>query len=260
MFNVNTFKKALTTQWLGRSLLFFEELDSTNTYVKQLPGEEISHGLLCLTNYQAHGRGQYKKNWESQPGKNLTCTLTFIPAQTDRFHILTLGCAKSIIEEIEDRTGLHANIKWPNDVYIGDKKAGGLLTESTFGGNKVDRLLVGIGLNINQEYFSSHLQEKASSLKMLTGKSYSRERFLAGLLGRIEYEYGRWHKQDTSLLKEINQKILGYGQWIKLQVDGEIRQEPAKLLGVNEQGQLVVVNEEGEIETFSYEQIRVITD
>lgn len=226
--------------------------------MKKLPGEEISHGLLCLTNHQTKGRGQYEKNWESQPGQNLTFTLTFIPAQTSRLHILTLACAKDIIEEIEDLTGLEANIKWPNDVYIEGKKVGGLLTESTFSGNNIDRLLVGIGLNINQEYFSDHLQGKATSLKLLTGKNHSREIFLANLLSRVEYGYGRWYKQDVSLLKEINQKIIGYGQWVKLRIDDEIRSEPAKLLGVNERGQLAVVNQEGEIETFSYEQIRVI--
>ena len=260
MFRVNIFKKALSTRWLGHDFSFFEELQSTNTYAKKLPRSEITHGSLYLANYQSKGRGQYEKKWEARPGKNLTFTLVFIPQQNSSFHILTLACAKAIIDGIGERTGLKASLKWPNDIFVENKKVGGLLTESTFSGNKIDRLLVGIGLNINQEVFSEELQDKASSLKLLVGKELSREQFLADLLSRIEYAYARWHKQDRSLLKEINQKIQGYGQWVTLQIDKEIRDEPAKLLGVNEYGQLAVINREGEIETFSYEQIRVIAD
>lgn len=260
MFELKTFKNALTTQWLGQSLLFFEELDSTNTYLKHLAHEEIAHGLLCLTNYQTHGRGQYEKNWESQPGKNLTFTLTLLPGESNRFHIITLAFARCIVDEFESITGEELYIKWPNDIYFGERKIGGLLTESTFSGSKIERVLVGIGLNVNQEYFSSELQEKAVSLFQIIEAEYSREKLLANLLSRMEYAYGRWQKRDVSLLKKINQKIKGYGKWVQLQVNGNISDHPVKVLGVNEKGRLLVVNEEGEIEKFSYEQIRILAD
>lgn len=260
MFQLNTFKNALSTQWLGQSLLFFEELDSTNTYLKHLAHDEISHGLLCLTDYQTHGRGQYEKNWESQPGKNLTFTLALLPGENNRFHIITLAFARCIIDEFEDLTGGELCIKWPNDIYFGDRKIGGLLTESTFSGNKIERVLVGIGLNVNQEYFSRELREKAVSLFQVTGTEQSRERLLANLLSRMEYAYGRWQKRDVSLVKAINQKIKGYGTWVQLQVNGEMCDHPVKVLGVNEKGRLLVLNEEGEIEKFSYEQIRILAD
>lgn len=260
MFQLNTFKNALSTQWLGRSVLFFEELDSTNTYLKHLSRDELSHGLLCLTNYQTHGRGQYEKNWESQPGRNLTFTIALFPTENNRFHVITLAFARCIVEEFEDILGEEVCIKWPNDIYVGDKKIGGLLTESTFSGNKVDRVLVGIGLNVNQEYFSETLQNKAVSLYQITGKEQSRERLLANLLSRMEYAYGRWQKRDVSLVKAINQKIIGYGCWVQLQVNDSICDHPVKVVGINEKGRLLVVNEEGEIEKFSYEQIRILTD
>jgi len=260
LFEVNTFKKALTTQWLGHNVLYFEELESTNSYLKKLPEGEISHGLLCLVDRQTRGRGQYEKSWDSQPEKNLTFTIALKPKENGRFHIFTLVCAKAIIDELEDEYGLSPYIRWPNDICVGDKKIAGLLTESTFSGNKIDRLLVGIGLNVNQEHFPENLQDIAGSLKLLTGYELSREQLLASLLSRIEYGYGRWHKRDMTLLKEINQKIEGYGQWVTLKIGNEIRKEPAKLLGINERGQMAVINPEGEIETFSYEQIRIIAD
>lgn len=260
MFDVNTFKKALTTRWLGHDLVYFQELDSTNTYLKKLPGREISHGLLCLVDSQTKGRGQYNKSWETKPGKNLTFTIAFKPSESGRFHIVTLVCAKAIIDELEDRYGLNPYMKWPNDIFVGDKKIAGLLTESTFSGNKIDRLLVGIGLNVNQEDFPKELMNIAGSLKLLTGEKISREELLASLLSRMEYGYGRWHKRDQSQLKEINQKIEGYGRWVKLKIGDKIREKPGKLLGINEKGQMTIINPEGEIETFSYEQIRIIAD
>ncbi len=260
LFQVTTFKNALSTQWLGRSLLYFEELQSTNTYLKQLPREEINHGLICITDNQTKGRGQYEKNWESQPGKNLTFTIALTPNQNNRFHVITLAFARCIVEELEELTGLESFIKWPNDIYVNGKKVGGLLTESVFSGNKIDRVLVGIGLNINQQYFSEELQHMAASLFLLTDKEFEREILLAHLLSRMEYAYGRWQKIDTSLLKEVNQKIIGYGKWVKLQVNGEIWEESLKVIGINEMGQLLVINEEGEIEKFSYEQIRILAD
>lgn len=259
MFDVATFKHQLTTQWLGQAMLFFKKLKSTNSYVKQLPAEEISHGLLCLADDQTHGRGQYQKKWESEPGQNLTFTLTFKPAGNSHFHILTLACAKAVIDQIGHTAGLQGTLKWPNDIYVGDKKLGGLLTETTFSGNSIERLLVGLGLNINQTQFPDHLQHKATSLCLLTDKKYSREQFLSELLSRVEYEYGRWHKRHLALLKEINQKVEGYGQWIRLCVNGKKYDAPVKLLGMNEDGQLVVLDEDGTIKTFSYEQIRLIT-
>ncbi|MDX1585267.1 MAG: biotin--[acetyl-CoA-carboxylase] ligase [Balneolaceae bacterium] len=260
MFDVNTFKNALTTRWLGHEVLYFKELDSTNSYMKKLPGDKIDHGLLCLADSQTEGRGQYNKSWDAAPGKNLTFTLAFKPGESSRFHIVTLVCAKAIIDEIKNRYGLKPYIKWPNDIIVEEKKIAGLLTESTFCGNKVDRLLVGIGLNVNQEEFPSRLKDIAASLKLLTGQMISREELLASLLSRMEYGYGRWHKRDSSLLKEINKNIEGYGRWVTLSINGVEREEPGKLLGINEKGQMTIINPEGEIETFSYEQIRIITD
>lgn len=94
----------------------------------------------------------------------------------------------------------------------------------------------------------------------MTGKPVEREHFLCELLSRIEYEYGRWLKNSTSLLKEINTHIDGYGKWVTLNINGTLRKEKSKLVGIDEDGRLVVIDEDGTIEKFAYEQIRLITD
>lgn len=262
MFDVEKFKHVLDTQWLGQSLLYFDKLESTNAYLKSLSSDQISHGLLCIADYQTRGRGQYERKWETSPGENLTFTLAFKPTVKNRFHVLTMACAASAVEQIIDTTGLPAQIKWPNDVYVKGKKVGGLLTETIFNGNKLDRVLVGIGLNVNQQAFSKDIRNKASSLYRLSenGKKYDLEAFLSDFLQRMEYSYGRWQKRNSDLIKQINKKIIGHGEWVRLNVNDTVRDEKAKLIGINEEGQLVVIDEEGGIETFSYEQIRLLTD
>lgn len=260
MFDLKKYNRALNTRWLGHNINYFGELDSTNTYLKKLPAEDVTHGQICFADHQTQGRGQYERNWETKPGKNLTFTLVFRPSNPSRFHVLTLACARATVDEIEAATRHEAFIKWPNDIVINSKKAGGLLTEAVFNGNKFDRLLIGVGLNINQDRFSSGLQPKATSLKKVMGKDLERERFLGRLLSRIEYEYMRWHKHNNEQLISINQKIIGYGQWIRLQVNGHEYSGQHKLLGINQKGELTAVTKDGDLETFSYEQIRLITD
>lgn len=261
-FDLTAFEKNLSTQWLGQSVCYFEELDSTNSFAKSMATDEVQQGMVCLTDNQTKGRGQYERNWESKSGKNLTFSLVFRPQTSERFHVLTLACALAIVEQLNELIDENpcTSIKWPNDVMLNKKKIAGLLTESVFNGNKPDRLVVGVGLNVNQCNFSQEVSEKATSISLEKGKQISREKLLSDLLGRIEYKYSLWHRQKTDLLKSINQNIIGYGQWVGLKVNEEQRHGSYKLLGINEKGKLLLLNNDGGIESFSYEQIRLVTD
>lgn len=260
-FDKSKFLKQLNTQWLGHSIRYFEELPSTNTYLKKLSNSDIDHGLLCLTDHQTKGRGQYERKWESEKGKNLTFSLALTPADTGRFHVLTLVCALSIVEKLNAFLNAScAAIKWPNDVILNNKKTAGILTETVFSGNKFDRLIIGIGININQEKFSADVAEVATSVSLEKEENINREQFLADLLNRIEYKYIQWEQQQSSLIKTINRNIIGYGQWVGLKVDDEMQNELYKLLGIDENGSLLMLNRDGGIDTFSYEQIELVTN
>lgn len=258
MFDEQRFHSLLETGWLGRDSRLFGELESTNTHLKKLPAEQIGHGTLCLADHQTRGRGQYERRWESAPGENLTFTLCFRPPEADRLHVLTLAAALGLLRQAEEETGGRPALRWPNDLLLEGRKCGGLLTEAVFSGNRLDRVLVGIGLNVNQSDFPEELQEKATSLRLERGQRLDREAFLARFLARMEYLYVRWHKRDVDLLREINQTIVGYGEWLRLEVNGQRWEDPYKFVGVNEQGRLLVVDEEGELKSFSYEQIRLV--
>jgi BirA family biotin operon repressor/biotin-[acetyl-CoA-carboxylase] ligase len=260
-FDKEAYRHQLNTQWLGHELCYFEQLNSTNSYLKKLSGDKIKQGMLCLADYQTKGRGQYERKWESEAGENLTFSLVFLPSHAERFHVLTLACATALVEQLNNLLKKSCSyIKWPNDVMLNGKKVAGFLTETVFTGNKFDRLVIGIGININQDSFSEELQRKATSVLLETGNKISRASFLVDYLGRVEHHYTLWHRQHAGLLKKINRNIEGYGQWVGLAVDGERRKQKYKLLGINETGQLLLLNKDGGIESFSYEQIRIINN
>ncbi len=258
-FNIQTFKNQLRTTWLGSEFIFMNSVESTNTQLKQLPAEDLYHGTVLLTDNQTKGRGQYERNWESEPGQNLTFTIAFKPPTGERLTLLTLACAYAISKKIEEIIDQDVDIKWPNDLIVNGKKIGGVLTETMFNGSNLDRVLIGVGLNVRQTRFGDKLKKKATSVAILTGTSCSREQLLAGILSEIEMAYMKWHKFDNELFQKISRKMIGYGDWVQLQINGDLKPGKYKFLGVNQKGQLQVLNEQLDVNIFSYEQIRIIT-
>ncbi|GAB5410862.1 MAG: hypothetical protein BalsKO_32270 [Balneolaceae bacterium] len=260
MFNTQHFEDSLATSWLGRSFFYFPELGSTNTYAKVMSRVDTLHGSLIFADSQTKGRGQYNREWEANPQENLTFSLIFEPSSQQRLTILTLACALAIADICGDHARLPINLKWPNDVLCEGKKLAGLLTEAIYNGNVIERVIVGIGINVNQSDFDDALKGSATSLYQLTQKNYSRERLLASILVRIEYYYRLWDRKDIDLIRTINKTLLGFGSWAKINVNGAEKEGKYKFLGVNENGSLIVLNKELEVDTFSYEQVRIQLD
>ncbi len=257
MFDQTLFEQHLATSWLGRSFTFFEELPSTNSYAKKVASEGSLHGALVLADHQTGGRGQSERQWHVQPKKNLTFSLVFEPQKAERFILLTLSCALAISEVINSRAKLLAKLKWPNDILFNGKKLCGILTETQFSGNHLERMVIGIGLNINQTDFAGGLENTATSLAIETGITYQREKLLAEILQKIEYRYRHWSQFSPELIRAINQTLIGYGQWTHLKVNDKLLDGEYKFLGVNEVGELVALNKELDVQKFAFEQVRV---
>ncbi|MEX2456912.1 MAG: biotin--[acetyl-CoA-carboxylase] ligase [Balneolaceae bacterium] len=259
-FNINQFRDRLRTSWLGSEILYEEKLPSTNSYLKKIPIENITQGMVAITDHQEKGRGQYEKFWEAEPGANLTFTMVFKPKSGGRMSLLTLGCAYAIQKSLQPYIDSTIQIKWPNDLLVNNKKLGGILTECMFLGSAPERVLIGIGLNINQTKFSNLLKNSATSIAIESKSTHSREIILADLLSQIEHMYTRWLKNDPTLQKDISREIIGYGDWINLSINGTESSKKHKFLGVDEKGCCLMLNDELDVNTFSHEQIRIITD
>lgn len=257
-FDLEAFRNALRTSWIGSECLYFENLPSTNSYAKSIESDKLVHGSVIIADKQHSGRGQYQKQWESEPYKNLTFTLCLRPVTGDRLSLLTLACALSVCNSIEKFTGEEAVIKWPNDIYHGSNKLGGILTECVFTGDRPDRVLIGMGINVNQIVFGKGIDSKASSIGQIKGKEISRELILSSILLYIEQYYIKWHKRETDLQRAVNSKLIGYGDWVHLLVNGEKKSETYKCLGVGESGELLMLNQQLDVNTFRHEQVRII--
>jgi BirA family transcriptional regulator, biotin operon repressor / biotin---[acetyl-CoA-carboxylase] ligase len=257
-FNADYFKNRLHTSWIGSEFVHLKEVGSTNSWLKSLPSERFVHGMVVSTDNQTGGRGQHDREWVSEQGKNLTFTVGFRPPGADRLPLLTLATAYAVMGELQNHTDEKIYLKWPNDIMAAGKKLGGILTECIFLGSRPDRVIVGTGLNIQQTKFADDLPD-AVSLASLSARLPERELLLAGCLSRIEQAYMQWHKRDSELHKNVSRNLEAYGAWVQLSVNGEVKEGQYKFLGINENGELLVLNEDLDVNTFSHEQIRVIT-
>lgn len=260
-FNVDFFKNRLTTSWLGSEFIHFDEVDSTNNSLKAIPSESLVHGTVIHADHQNKGRGQYDHIWHDSAAKNLTFTIAFCPDNADRAMLLTLACAKAVAGVLEAYSERPVHLKWPNDLMISGRKVGGILTECIFLGSKTDRILLGIGINVFEDRFNPDLQKSAISLAEISKDTQTirRELLLAECLSAIEKAYTRWHKQDPELSTEVSRKLIGYGEWVCFEIEKKPLPGRFKFLGISAKGELIALNEDLDVNTFSYEQIRIIT-
>lgn len=153
----------------------FPELDSTNTFALNEP--DLAEGTVIAADSQGAGRGRLGRTWQSPPGLNLYFSLVLYPSLPKHLWGGFSLVAGAALADSLSGLGLVPNLKWPNDVLIEGRKLAGILLES-----KNDRLVVGMGINVNQVEFPSSL--KATSIKLLTGRDWSREDLLTRFAGK----------------------------------------------------------------------------
>lgn len=258
MFNISSFNRLLQTGWLGRRFWYFQTLESTNRYLQDLPANRLSQGLICLTDNQTVGKGQFGRKWLSDANDNLTFTIVLKPARNFGLQLISLAVMYALKKSLDSMFPMDCQVKWPNDLLISGKKAAGLLTECRYNGKKLDRVYLGLGLNVNQSRFPEEISEHATSVIHHTGgQPVDRALLLAVFLNTLEPVLGQAEDGDRDLIRNINRSIQGYGQWVSLSVDGIREETPVKILGVNEFGFLMVLTANDEVKIFTHEQIRI---
>ena len=198
----------LRTRMLGRPLLFFREVDSTNRQAAQRAAAGAPEGLAVVADHQTAGRGRMGRDWYSPTGVNLYLSLLLRP-RTELVRVPTLplaigcGVARALAAVA---AGVPVRIKWPNDLLVGGRKLGGILCEMEAEADGVRHVVVGVGINVNvrRRQLPSALAQKATSLAIETGKRFSRADVLAEVLNHIEDVYGVWREGGLApLLAEI---------------------------------------------------------
>jgi BirA family transcriptional regulator, biotin operon repressor / biotin---[acetyl-CoA-carboxylase] ligase len=176
------------TARIGRRVLVFDELDSTNTTATEFATPD-NDGLAIIADFQTAGRGQYGRVWQSAPGSSLLISVVLHPpAELCRPVILTAFTAVAVAEAIYGLTGLQSRVKWPNDLLIRGKKACGLLIEK-----HANAVILGFGLNLTQsaDEFAARGLPDATSLQLATDCRITSQTAAEAVLRRLDREYGR---------------------------------------------------------------------
>jgi len=186
-------RQGLTTRLLGQQIYYYPEVGSTNDLARQLAGEGAPEGTLVITDHQTAGRGRLDRAWLAPPGTSLLFSLLFRPPLTPpQAPRVTMAVALGVVAGIAQVTGLEPRLKWPNDVLVKGRKVCGLLAESGMTGERLDHVVVGVGLNVNfdpQEV--PGIPSTATSLAVALGRPVARAPLLQAILSAIEQRYER---------------------------------------------------------------------
>lgn len=225
--------------------MYISSTNSTNTLLKELiaKGQEPQ---FIYTGYQTAGRGQTGNSWESEKDKNLLCSILLPPDKNLYFLNIAVGVA--ILRVIgEDFT-----IKWPNDIYYGDKKLAGILIENAIIGTEIRYSIGGIGLNVNQTEFHSDAPNPVS-LKQITGKEYDIERLMNQLFEAVHTVLNEPEQEVWSYYKSHLYRREGF--WPFEDKNGFFE---ARILDILPTGEIVLLDQQGNQRTYHFKQVRYI--
>lgn len=194
---------------MGKNVVFMPECHSTNSFAMELCQQSIStaEGTVVITAHQTAGRGQRGNTWQAEQGKNLTFSTILKPtnlAVNDHFY-LNIFTSLAIYDYLRGKGCSRISIKWPNDVYINEKKVCGILIENQLFGNLFSNTVIGIGLNVNQMQFEVN---SATSLGLALDREFELATELEILLGSLEVRYLQLRQNDLEGLMEDYVRVM----------------------------------------------------
>ena len=175
-------------------ILFFGATDSTNSLAMELASSGASHGTVVVADEQTCGRGCRGRRWASPPGCNIHASLIVRP-KIPNTKAAGLSLAAGVaLADVAESAGLAAYLKWPNDLYLGNRKAAGILVETASVGDLLKYAVVGVGINVNmaEEEIPQELRGKATSFAIFAGRVFSRKEILAGFLNAFSDRYAEF--------------------------------------------------------------------
>lgn len=242
----DSFEKAdllplLSRPALWKDFLYYAVTDSTNSRAAELAEKGGVHGTVLCANAQTGGRGRMGRGWLSPPGVNVYLSILLRPpVEPARAPQLTLVAAVALAQAVEETCGVAAGLKWPNDLLLDGRKAAGILAEMSADPDRVRHVIVGVGLNVNMEAadFPEDLRERATSLRIRTGRTFRRAELVARFLDAFSRAYeGYLTGGFKSLWPEWKRRDILKGKPATVRLPaGDAR---GKILGVDGNGMLV---------------------
>lgn len=249
--------------------MYIKQTHSTSTLLREQYTDDLPHLYTIRTDFQTAGRGQAGNSWESEEGKNLLFSSLLryegiYAADQWRLSMLVAVACWEVLAKYLPKDWL--TIKWPNDIYYGDKKLVGILIENSLSGSMVDHTIAGIGVNVNQTEWLSNAPNPMS-MKQITGQDYPIEQLLSDWFSAMK----SWETRTTEEIKDAYMQHLYRRQGWHLYVEREVSIMPtaiatdteegifrAELMGITEQGELQLRTENNEEKTYHFKQIRFV--
>jgi BirA family transcriptional regulator, biotin operon repressor / biotin---[acetyl-CoA-carboxylase] ligase len=219
--------QGLKTRRFTGPIHHFETLDSTNDLAKELAARGAPEGTVVVAETQTGGRGRLGREWNSPPGVGLYVSLVLRPMLPPmELPQITLTTAVAVVRAVRRVAGVAPGIKWPNDLLIGGKKLGGILTEMETESDRIRHVVVGLGLNVNNPEFSPELAATATSLNLAAGGTFPRVQILKAWLEEFEALYDQFLNQGfPQILDEWKALTVTLGTAVT------VRQGPRELSG-----------------------------
>lgn len=242
----NEIASRLGTKWVGKTLYYYEDTDSTNADAMRLGEEGAEHGTLVVANHQNKGRGRRGRVWQSPVGTTISMSFLVKPEiAPGKASMLTLVMALAVAKGIEEACDLSTAIKWPNDILVNGKKVCGILTEMKAEMDYIHGVIIGVGINVNVESFPEELQSMATSLILEKGRKVSRAEVIERVAENFEVYYEKFMEtEDLSLLRDLyEERLISKGKAVKvLDPQGEYT---GISKGITDTGELVVETQDG---------------
>ncbi|AFS79361.1 bifunctional protein biotin operon repressor/biotin--[acetyl-CoA-carboxylase] synthetase BirA [Gottschalkia acidurici 9a] len=242
-------KEYLKTKYIGRNILYYDSIDSTNNEAKNIASKGNEEGTVVIAEEQIQGRGRLGKNWTSPKGKGIWMSIVvrpdIEPMDASKITQITAASVYRAMKEME----IEVSIKWPNDIILNGKKVCGILTEMSGEMMKINYLVIGIGVNVNIEddEFPDEVKEKATSLKRELGKTINRKALVGKILNNFEYFYEEMTIKNNieEAINICREKSILIGK--KVRVIQKNQELERVAVGLTDDGELLVKDEDGNI-------------
>ena len=238
-------------------ILEIPETFSTNSWLSE---NSKSHEwpFLVFTPNQTAGRGQRGNSWESETGKNLTASVVFKPKgiKPQEQFAISEAVALAALDLLKDLK-IDATVKWPNDIYVGNKKIAGILIENSLTGNEITRTIAGIGLNINQTIFRSDAPNPVS-IKMITGNSNDIKEIALHFACHLEKRLEMLHNKEK-IHEEFKRHLWrGNGEYHPYYDHKAEEKLEAQIMEIAPDGVISLLTKNGEVRKFYFKEVEFL--
>lgn len=249
LVTANEIRLGLKTSIIGQEIHYHETVDSTQKIAHRLGLENVPEGTVVIADEQVGGRGRMNRPWHSPKGTGVWMSIILRPnIPLPKAPQLTLLTAVAVVQAIGDCTELEPHIKWPNDILINGKKVTGILTELQAEADQVHSVIIGIGINVNQQEsdYPQELQSVATSLSIEKGEFVNRAELIQAIFARIEKLYSLYLEKGFLPIKLLWESYaISIGKTITARtLSGNLT---GKALGITDDGVLILEEESGTI-------------